>query len=215
MFHNRQTQIPDNIALQLGGCEIPGASSVKNLGVIFDPHLNRERHVSEVVRICNYALNRLSRIRMYIDKDACKRAVHGLVLSRLDYCNSILADLPVALLDKLQKLQNRAARLVLRPKRGFNVIIHTGPLLQELSWLPVRLRITFKICCLVFKCVQGRAPQYLCELISVHSRPIRLRQSTATYLTVPRTTRRIGSSSFSVMGPTLWNKLPPRPQELD
>ena len=209
LFHNRQTKIPNDVTLQLGGIEIAASSTVKNLGVYFDPQLNREKHVSEIIRTCNYSLRRLSRIRRYLTEDTCKRAVHALILSKIDYCNSLLADVPVALLNKLQRLQNRAARVILRPSQPRNAVVHITPLLQKLSWLPIRQRIAFKICCLVFKCLHGRAPEYLRELVTLQSRPTRLRQPRDNTLAIPRTCRRIGASSFAVVGPTLWNQLPP------
>ena len=208
LFRNRQTTIPTGITLRLGDNIISLSSDVRNLGVILDPHLSRENHVSLVVRSCNFALFRLGRIRQYITQSACKKAVHALVLIRLDYCNSLLVDLPAALLHKLQRLQNRAARIVLLPRADRNVIIHATPLLQELSWLPIKLRIMFKVCCLVHKCQHSRAPLYLCELIQAQVRPGSLRQPRNNDLFIPRTSRRIGSTSFAVAAPTMWNQLP-------
>ena len=113
-------------------------------------------------------------LREYITTDACKRAVHALIISCLDYCNSLLADAPLALIKKLQSIQNRAARLVLLvAHRSFG---SATPLLHQLSWLPIKLRIAFNICVLVFKCLNSSAPVYLCDLVP----PAESREETTT-----------------------------------
>ena len=73
--------------------------------------------------------------------------VHSFVTSRLDYCNCLYAGVPHYLLERLQKIQNKAARLVLRKGRKHD----SKELLRLLHWLPVQKRVDFKIACLVFK----------------------------------------------------------------
>ena len=81
----------------------------------------------------------------------------SLVLSRLDYGNATLADLPGNQLDRQQSVINAAARLVCSARK----YEHVMPLLPDLHWLPVRERIEFKLAVLVFRCLHGTAPPYL------------------------------------------------------
>jgi len=90
---------------------------------------------------------------------ATKTLVHAFISSRIDYCNQLLVGLSARLLDKLQSLQNTAARLVTGTKK----FDHIMPVLLELHWLPVRQRLKFKTAVLVFKCLHGLAQAYLAD----------------------------------------------------
>ena len=90
---------------------------------------------------------------------AVKTLVHAFISSRLDYCNQLFVGVTGRLLDKLQSLQNAAARLV----TGTRKFDHITPVMRELHWLPVRQRIRFKTAVLVFKCFHGLSLAYLCE----------------------------------------------------
>ena len=93
----------------------------------------------------------------YLTPDATKTLVHALVSNRLDNCNSLLVGVSSQLLQRLQVIQNAAARLVTGVRRSE----HMTPILRDLHWLPVRRRITFKTAVLVYKCLHDMAPQYL------------------------------------------------------
>jgi len=136
-----------------------------------------------------------------------KTLVYTFVSSRIDYCNSILAGVSGQLLQRLQSVQNAAARLVTGAKRSD----HMTPILRQLHWLPVRQRITFKTAMLVYKCRHGMAPPYLstyCEPTSSHGGRCHLRSAESGQLNVPRTRTNYGDRSFAVHGPVMWNSLP-------
>ena len=91
------------------------------------------------------------------------------VSSRLDYCNSLLFGVTDSLVQRLQAVQNAAARLVSGTRRSE----HITPVLRQLHWLPVRQRIEFKMAVLVYKALNGFSPQYLaddCQLITTTGR---------------------------------------------
>ena len=131
--------------------------------------------------------------------------VHALVTSRLDYCNSLLYDLPDVRIQRLQRIQNIACRIVSRSPKSD----HITPLLKELHWLPVESRIIFKILLLTFKSLNNMAPQYLSDLVTFYHPGKNLRSGKQLQLRVPHTRlKTYGDRSFEFAAAREWNKLP-------
>ena len=99
----------------------------------------------------------IRRIRKFLSSDAVQTVVNALALWQVDYCNSILFGLPNTELQKLQRVQNVAARLICNT----NNFDHITPTLVKLHWLPVKYCINFKILLITFKAIHGLAPKYL------------------------------------------------------
>jgi hypothetical protein len=192
--------------LLVGGVKVEPSISVKILGVTLDRHLNLEMHVSTVCKSAYHQIHLIGKIRKFLTLSAAKTLVISTVLSRLDFCNGILAGLPGELIKRLQRVQNAAARLVLQADRRAD----SSTLLHRLHWLPVRQRAHFKILTMVFRCVQGNAPLYLSSLIEPHRQPRPgLRSSGLRNLSIPiARTAHYGERAFSRLGPMLWNALP-------
>ena len=90
-----------------------------------------------------------------------------------------------------------------------SIYIHISPILNNLHWLPVEKRITYKVLLIVFKCLNGLSPQYLSEPLIEYKPTRTLRSCSKKLLVVPRVnTKRYGERAFSVIGPRLWNSLP-------
>ena len=158
----------------------------------------------QVRKSASFVLNRIGRIRNVLDSKATERLIHAFITSRLDYCNSMYIHLPDYLINRLQHIQNSAARLVTRTRKHE----HITPVLQKLHWLPVIHRIDFKVLMLTYKCLHGQAPTYLSDLLVV-TKPSRLtRSANATKLVEPRYNQEhYGKRAFSVAAPRLWNSL--------
>ena len=107
-------------------------------------------------------------------------------------------------LDRLQRVQNKAARIVCNASRH----MPSSDLLHSLHWLPVRRRIEFKTASLCFKAVKLGTPPYLKSMLQPYN-PVRsLRSSSMDMLTVSCTGTSLGLRHFSIAGPRIWNGLP-------
>ena len=117
-------------------------------------------------------LRSIIQIRPYLTKSAAHTIVQSLISSRLDYCNSFLAELPQYLIHKLQKVQNWAARIVLNIKKHYSLSVH----LYQLHWMPVRFRMKSKINLLVYKSLNQQTPSYLTSMLNYrqHQRTTRM-----------------------------------------
>ena len=184
----------------------PFSQSVRNLGFYLDETLSMDAHIKYLCRILFCQLRRIGKIRSFLSTDAANKLAVSLILSRLDYCSSLLAGIPDNKLNKLQRIQNHAARLVLRKSRHASA----SGLLRTLHWLPVKARIQYKIACLCFKCIyQNSMPPYISDLLHPYCPSRTLRSLGTSLLIVPCfSLETFGKSSFSVFGPTVWNSLP-------
>lgn len=187
------------------GHDIPLTSSIINLGVRFDPHLSFNTHIQYICKNEFFHLRNISKLRPFLSLSDAEKLVHALVSSRLDYCNALLIGIPGSSIQRLQYIQNCAARVLMRVRKTE----HITPILHKLHWLPVRFRIEYKICLLTYQCVYGSAPLYLKELINGHN-PIRhLRSADSHKLQVPKSKLcTMGDRAFQVVAPRLWNSLP-------
>ncbi len=194
-----------DFTIQLGSSTITPSASVRNLGVIFDGQLTFKEHIAKTARSCRFALHNIRKIRPFLTEHAAQILVQALVISRLDYCNALLAGLPSNTIKPLQIIQNAAARLVFNePKRA-----HVTPLFVSLHWLPVAARIQFKTLMLAYRTTTGSAPTYFHSLLRIYIPSRSLRSASERRLMVPsqRGSKSLSRTfSFTILG--WWNDLP-------
>ena len=102
----------NDLQINVGNTEINPSLSARNLGVIFDSHLNLESHINSVCRSAYFHLRNIRSIRNMLTDNACSQLIHALVTVRIDYCNSLLYGLPDCSLSRLQRILNTAARIL-------------------------------------------------------------------------------------------------------
>ncbi len=117
-----------------------------------------------------------------------------------------------SLINKLQMVQNAAARVLTRTRK----YDHISPVLSTLHRLPIKHCIAFKILLITYKALNGLAPQYLSKLSLHYSSPHPLRSQNSGHLIIPRTSKSTaGVRSFFYLAPKLWNNLPNTVREAD
>ncbi|KAM9421037.1 uncharacterized protein sgpp1a isoform 1-T1 [Salvelinus alpinus] len=197
-----------DLAITVDNSIVSSSQSAKNLGVILDNTLSFSTNIKAVTRSCRFMLYNIRRVRPCLTQEAAQVLIQALVISRLDYCNSLLAGLPACAIKPLQLIQNAAARLVF----NFPKFSHVTPLLRSLHWLPVEARIRYKTMVLAYGAVRGTAPPYLQALIRPYTQTRALRSSTSGLLaSLPLrkySSRSAQSKLFAALAPQWWNKLP-------
>ena len=172
-------------SLKIGNNIIYFSLKVKNLGLCLENNLSMDNAVSHLRKSCYLELRKIANIRSYLSDAATLKLVLSLVISKLDYCNSLFYNMSLENIHKLQLIPNHAARLVKKASKRSSAKL----LLKDLHWLPVKDRIIYKIAVLVFNIINNNSsPSYLRELITVYTPQTQrsLRSSQKSLLEVPR-----------------------------
>ena len=176
-----------DLSVSVGDMQVSPSSKVRELGVLCDQYLTFHDHISGICKSTHFLLRGIGRIRNLLTFDATAQLIHALITSSLDFCNNIL---PNKQIERLQRIQNQAARMLKRiPRRN-----HITPVLRELHWLRIYDRIIFKKFLLTHKAVNNTAPEYLCDLIRLNgkSTTIRTRASLiVVYYVFPQSVKRV------------------------
>ena len=138
---------------------ISPSKSVKSLGVFMDRDLSINSLISKMLQAGFSAFRQIRSIKKCLFYESLRTLAVALILSRIDYCNTLLAGFPETQLCKVQSLINITARLI----TGTRKFDHITPVLKKLHWVKVRDRVVYKILLLVFKCRLGYGPKYISE----------------------------------------------------
>ena len=201
-LHNLPTSIT------IGNAQIPFKHSVKNLDFTLDCHLTMNAHVSNIARTCYFELRRLASIRRFQTSTATTTLSSAIALSRMDYCNSLMFGSTHDVTSHLQRIQNYAARVILRLPMSSSITTH----LKSLHWLPVKIRSTYKIACLCYDCHSSTAPSYVTDMLQ--KKPSHTHNTCSSSNTMPLLNRpahsnsTLGDCSFSSASSSVWNCIP-------
>jgi hypothetical protein len=193
--------------LNVNGTDIARTTCIKYLGAQMDEQVSMDKHATTKCRAAMINLQRIKLIRKYLTVSACKTLVQGLVVSHLDYANALLSGVPKRIINKLQRVQTRAAKLIL----GRSRMDSATACLMHLHWLPIRGRIHYKLCLLMYKCDRKAAPKYMTDLTMKKKVMREGNRSNAKChdYEVPFTKlKTFADRSFGVQGPKHWNELP-------
>ena len=191
--------------LSLSNDIIPVSSSARNLGFIFDSDMSFSDQINSVSKSCHFHIRDIRRIRHLLPLSTATALANSLVSSKLDYCNSLYSGISQTNLNKLQRIQNSLARVITNTSK----YQHITPTLKKLHWLPIKQRIDYKICLLTYKTLTNQQPIYLYNSLSFPSHSVFARSSDSLVLSIPYVRSSLGKRAFSVIGPRLWNSLPP------
>ena len=152
--------------------------------------MTMSERVTKLCRSINWQIRNIYRFRRFIDFETCHRIVRSLLLSKFDYWNVLLNGLAKKDLKRLQKLQNKCARLICQILRSD----HITPNLDQLHWLPISDCIIYKTVLHALKSLHGLSPLYIDSSLKIRSRPssVSTRSSSHVFLEVPRSKKLAG-----------------------
>ena len=201
---NQLQAVTSLTSISVAGVDLPIADSMKVLGVTLD------HHVSAVARSCNYHARAIRHVRHLLTVDLAQTLACSLILSRIEPATLCFTALHPAPFRSCSECRTMPRVVLQAPRRS-----HANSLLQELHWLLVEQRITYKLAVLTYKTRQTSVPEYLSRHITTRSSMRSLRSSSAPLLHVPFRRTSLGKRSFSTAPPSVWNSLPVSVQNCD
>ena len=199
----------DISTFRLADGDVVPTTYVLNVGAYSDASMSMATHVNRLVSTCFYQLRRVRAILRSTPTSTAVQLINSFVISRIDYCSSLLAGLPAYQLNRVQSILNISARLIYGRAKYYHV---TRMLQDKLQWLRVPERIQYNSCLLVYKYLLGLAPSYIsnfCIRVQLSDRRSSLRSATRSHnkLVVPRSNT-FDEGSFTISGPSIWISLP-------
>ena len=204
----RKLTTVENIQLQIDQVPLEKVTVCKYLGIWMDENLSWHKHVQGLVSKISCRLALLRRLRGYLDSHTLKLLCNSLVLPHFEYsCPAWISGCTERLKNTLLRQHKQMARIAL----NVDHTISSAKIYAKLKWVPISDRWDYHISTLMYKIVNGSAPEYLCNEFSlareVHS--YRTRNAVGNNLCPPRPRTGAGKKSFHFVGTQIWNNLTP------
>ena len=196
---NKCTQNLNCTSLSFGHNVVSFSTTAENLGFHFTDDMRIDAHAQDICCKIYIDVRRISSIRHLLSIDATKTLLSAFVLPKLYYCNYLFYGSPMYMLERFQKLENSAAKLIFQCRKQN----HISPLLMSLHWLPINTRIEYKLSVICHSFFLGLSPIYLSDLLTVYTSKRNLRSSSDNrILCIPKPrTKTFGHCSFSFAAP--------------
>ena len=143
------------------GKNVPRSDFIRLLGAWIDKNLNMKQHIMVKCKTAIWNVQKIKHIRKYLTQEAAQLLARSIVISHLDYANSLLYGLPKCGLDHMQRVQNIVGKIVINESKYSS----STEMLKTLHWLPINCRIKYKLLMLVHNCLDKSAPSYLIDLL--------------------------------------------------
>ena len=203
--HNILKSRNEDLDLKIRDNELEIIQKAKYLGVQIDNSLNWKEHIKTVSTKVSRAVGFLKHAETFLRQETLMTLYTGIVEPQFRYCCSVWGCGGSTELNQLQKLQNRAARII--TNSSFDT--PSRPLIDQLGWKTIEQLIVSESQTMVFKSLHELAPQYLCDLFTRNSKcSSYVQRNSETDLRLPRKKSSNGQKSFSYRGAKPWNDLP-------
>ena len=209
-----RTRLEDNqLHVNINDINMEQVKKVKYLGVTIDENLTWNDHISMLCKNLGFKVSTLSRIKNMVTPEMLKTVYNSIIQPTIDYAITVWGNTSAENLSKIQRLQNKAARIICN---NFDYINTRGiDLVKQLRWMNVNERFLYFERLLMFKCIYGMAPDYLTNgiIMDVEVKNVNTRtHDMDVYIPFPK--NELAKRSFYYSGGKNWNNLPPKLKEI-
>jgi len=198
-------QVPNTFNIKADDVPLERKTEYKSLGLLIDQNLTWTSHILLISKKITTGLAILKRLGSILPLETRLCMYRALILPYFDYCSSIWDSTSKGMSDKLQRLQNRSARII----KQKNYETRSKVLLDELGWEKLEYRRTRKLAIIMYKIYTDLSPSYLKDIFTsttdIHSYNLR---NSSSNLHIPRPKSKAGKCTFHYRGSVLWNKIP-------
>jgi hypothetical protein len=195
----------DPLSVTIRNIPLETVDSFKYLGLHFDSTLSWNNHVDHITKSVVKYIGLFYRIRKYLSKESLTILHNSLILPRIDYCDVVWGNCNINLQNRIERLQVRSARAILRvPIRTSSDFLRT-----KMGWEILKKRRDYHVSIAVYKCITGLAPASMCNHFTLvgDSHSHKTRSNTFGKIRPMRPARESGRRSFQYRGALNWNKL--------
>ena len=195
--------IQEEPLISIGNEAIKKISKCKTLGVIIDDKLLWKDHINEISAKVSKGLGIMRRIKTFVTQSVMQSLYNSLILSYFDYCNMVWENTAKYNLQKIQKMQNRAARIL----TGSSYDVPTTDLMRQLKWQTLEDRRDHKKALLMHKVKNGTAPDLIKNLFNICDNQNYSLRSNLNNFKLDKPKRNFMKKSISYSGAKFWNDL--------
>ena len=190
--------------LKLGYRHIRHVRYKKSLGMVLDEQLKWDKHNEVQCKKISNSIALLKRARPFVPRHTLIKMYNAIVLPHFNYCSTIWNDGSCSVINKLSKLQRRAARII----TSSTYDIRSSQILKDLNWKPIEVDLKNRETVMTFKALTGLGPDYLEQLFNECNNDIYSLRSNNTKLALPKPRTNFLKRSFSYRAAKSWNELP-------
>ena len=195
----RLSTLSDTLELSLDNVPIEQVPSVKSLGIYIDENLTRHSHIDKLCKKIAFAIGTIKRVKPFMPQSILLNIYYSLVQSHFDYCSLVWGNCGKTLSNKLQKLQNRTARVI----TSSNFDVDVDSLFHKLSWKDLKSQRQIQNALMVFKSLNGLVPEYFSSKSIKRNESNCSPRDSKNKLVVPFPRTNYMKNSFSYSGATL------------
>jgi hypothetical protein len=200
----RLAKIDDDPKINLDGADIKRVKQAKTLGIVIDEKLLWQKQIDEITTKVSRGIGMIRRMKTYVPEETLKTVYSALIKPHFDYCNLVWDNCSKYLLEKLQKLQNRAARVI----TGKSYEIRSSEILKNLGWQPLLNQRKAKRAIFMYKIRDNDLPECLASMFNISNNQNYNLRSNELDFSIPKPNTNYLKKSFSYSGAALWNDLP-------